>query len=142
MNIQVRYYTRSGNTLKLAEAVAQTVGAQAQPVSEALAERADLVFLGCSYYAFDVDEAVKSFLKRNRENIGAVVCFGTSAMMKSVYRPMKKIAEEVGLCLWPEEFHCRGEFGLLHKGRPNIEDLKNAALFAKKVVEVHEQAEL
>ena len=29
------------------------------------------------------------------------------------------------------EFHCRGQFKNAHKGRPNDEDLANAAAFAK-----------
>ena len=52
MKIAVRYYTRSGNTQKLAEAVAAAVGVEALPVSEPLTEPVDVLFLGCSYYAF------------------------------------------------------------------------------------------
>ena len=55
MNIAVRYYTRSGNTKKLAEAVASAVSAEAKDINEPLIERADILFLGCSYYAFDID---------------------------------------------------------------------------------------
>ncbi len=32
-----------------------------------------------------------------------------------------------------KEFHCKGEFKGLHKGRPNDEDLKAAAEFAKEI---------
>ena len=31
------------------------------------------------------------------------------------------------------EFHCRGEFKGIHKGRPNEEDIKAAAEFARKI---------
>jgi hypothetical protein len=33
-----------------------------------------------------------------------------------------------------EEFYCRGSFGPMHKGKPDAEDLKRAAEFAKKIV--------
>ena len=66
MKIAVRYYTRSGNTRKLAEAVAKAVNTQANDVSVPLTEKADILFLGCSYYAFDVDEAVKSLSPKTR----------------------------------------------------------------------------
>ena len=32
------------------------------------------------------------------------------------------------------EFHCKGEFKGVHKGRPNDEDLKAVAAFAKSIV--------
>lgn len=134
MNIAVRYYTRSGNTKKLAEAVAGAVGAPVKDVSVSLDERADILFLGCSYYAFDVDNAVNEFLKNNKDNIGKIVCFGTSAMMKSMKKPITKVAKELGLTVADEEFHSRGEFGLVHKGRPNEKDLAEAIDFAKKII--------
>ena len=134
MNIAVRYYTRSGNTEKLAGAIAQAVGVQAENVAVPLSEKADVLLLGCSYYAFDVDEAVKGFVLENRDRIGKIVCFGTSAMMKSIYKPMKKVADEAGVQLSAEEFHCRGSFGPMHKGRPDGTDLQNAAAFAKNII--------
>ncbi|MBQ9773252.1 MAG: flavodoxin [Clostridia bacterium] len=134
MNIAIRYYTRSGNTKKLADAVSETVGVPALAVSQPLKERADVLFLGCSYYAFDVDDAVKNFIMENRENIGKIVCFGTSAMMKSMKKPLGKVAQSVGVSLSEREFHCRGSFGVLHKSRPNAKDLAAVAEFAKNSI--------
>lgn len=135
MNIAIRYYTRSGNTKKLAEAISDALGVEALPVSVPLAERVDVLFLGSSYYAFDIDEAVKSFILNNSDRIGRIVCFGTSAMMKSTHKPMQKIAAAAGVPLAEEEFHCRGSFGIANKGRPNADDLKKVAEFAKKMVQ-------
>lgn len=133
MKAAVRYYTRSGNTQKLANAIAEAVGVQAESVAVSLPEKTDVLFLGCSYYAFDVDEAVKDFVLANAEKIGKIVCFGTSAMMKSTKKPLKKVVKEAGVQLADEEFHCRGEFGRMHKGRPDAEDLRKAADFAKAI---------
>ena len=134
MKIAVRYYTRSGNTKKLAEAVAKAVAVEVKDVSVQLEEKADVLFLGCSYYAFDVDEAIKKFIIDNKDNIGKIVCFGTSAMMKSMKKPVKKVADTVGVAVADEEFHCRGEFAKIHKGRPNEKDLADASAFATKVI--------
>lgn len=135
MNIQIRYYTRSGNTKRLAEAIAEGTGAECASVDCALSEKADLLFLGCSYYAFDMDASVKSFLSENKDKIGKIVIFGTSAMMKSMKKPMKKVTNPLGLSLSEEEFHCRGEFKMFFKGKPDEEDLAKAKEFAKKVIE-------
>lgn len=134
MKIAVRYYTRSGNTRKLAEAVAKAVNTQANDVSVPLTEKADILFLGCSYYAFDVDEAVKKFITENKDRIGKIVCVGTSAMMKSMKKPIAKIATPLGIPVAEEEFHCRGEFKMFHKNRPDADDLSRAADFARKMI--------
>ncbi len=31
------------------------------------------------------------------------------------------------------EFHCKGEFKGIHKGRPNAQDIEAAAEFARKI---------
>ena len=134
MKTAVRFYTRSGNTEKLAKAIAETVGVKAESVDIPLDDKADILFLGCSYYAFDVDENVKKFIKENKDKIGKIVCFGTSAMMKSVYKPMKKVAKEYGVEIEKEDFHCHGSFGPVHKGRPNEDDLNNAKKFAERIL--------
>ena len=92
------------------------------------------MFLGSSYYAFDVDEAVKTFILENKEKIGKIVCFGTSAMIGSTQKQVRKVAHEVDVTVAEAEFHCRGTFGPMPKGRPNESDLKNAVEFAKKVI--------
>ncbi len=138
MNIAVRFYTRSGNTEKLAKAVAEAVSVEAKDVTVPLTEKVDILFLGCSYYAFDVDEAVKAFIVKNKDAIGEIVCFGTSAMMKSIKKPVTKVADSVGLPVSSEEFHCRGSFSFANKGRPDENDLKQVAGFARKVAGLQE----
>ncbi|MBQ8740775.1 MAG: flavodoxin [Clostridia bacterium] len=135
MNVAVRYYTRSGNTKKLADAISNAVSTEALDVSVPLTEKVDILFLGCSYYAFDVDEAVKQFILSNKEFIGKIVCFGTSAMMKSMKKPVLKVADTVGVAVANEEFHCRGQFGKVHKGRPNETDIAKISDFARKIIE-------
>lgn len=136
MNIAIRYYTRGGNTEKLAKAVEEAVGVSAKTVSEALEEKADTLLLGCSYYAFDMDPEVKKFLADNKDKIGRIVLFGTSAMIKSMKKPMAKVLKELNanIELANQEFHCPGSFGLMHKGRPNESDLAAVKEFAKQFV--------
>lgn len=133
MKIEIRYYSRSGNTKKLADAVSAALNIEAFDVSIPLKEKVDILFLGCSYYAFDVDEAVKEFIKGNGDKIGKIVCFGTSAMMKSMKKPVSRVANTVNGTVANEEFHCRGKFGVIHKSRPDENDLKAVMEFAKKV---------
>lgn len=133
MKIAVRYYTKSGNTKKLADAIAKAVGVEAKEVSEPLGEPVDILFLGSSVYAAGVDAAVKQFIAVNHANIGILYNFSTAALLSSTYKQVQKLATEHGIKMAEEEFHCRGSFAVMHKGRPNQEDLDAAVAFAKKV---------
>lgn len=133
MKIAVRYYSRGGNTRKLAEAVGKAVGADAEPVTAPLEEDVDVLFLGAAPYAFDVDEEVKSFIRGIRVSVGKAVLFSTSAMVRSIRGYVEKLFADRKIPVADEEFSCRGEFLMLHKGKPNESDLRAAAEFAKKM---------
>ena len=127
MNCAVRYYTKTGNTKRLAEAVAGALGVEALPISEPLSEPVDILFLGNSYYAFSIDSLDKNM-------VGRIANFGSAAMLNSTYKKVKAEADKVGISMVEQEFHCKGEFKGVHKGRPNGEDLAAAAAFAKSLI--------
>ena len=135
MKIAVRYYTKTGNTQRLAEAVAKAVGAEAQPISVPVTETVDILFLGNSYYAFSIDPEVRSFIRGlDKSKIGKIVNFGSAAMLNSTYKKVKAEADKIGIPMDDREFHCKGEFKGIHKGKPDDSDLKAVAEFAKKIV--------
>ena len=135
MKIAVRYYTRTGHTKRLAEAIAEAAGVQAQPISVPVDEPVDILFLGNSYYAFNIDPEVKTFIHSlDGSNVGRIVNFGSAAMLNSTWKKVKTEADQAGVTMDKREFHCKGEFKGLHKGRPNEEDLKAAAEFARSIV--------
>lgn len=136
--IAIRYYTKTGHTKKLASAISEEINIKAEEVSVPLSEKVDILFLGCSYYAFDIDSSVKEFLSKNQEHISAIICFGTSAMMKSMLKPIKKVTKDYGIKILEDEFHCRGQFKIMHKGRPNDSDISAIKLFLKNVLEKYE----
>ena len=135
MKVAVRYYTKSGNTKRLAEAVAKAVGAEALPISTPVTEAVDILFLGNSYYAFSIDPEVRDFVRTlDRSKVGKIDNFGSAAMLNSTWKKVKAEADKVGIAMDEREFHCKGEFKGMHKGRPNEADLKAAAEFAAKIV--------
>ena len=136
MKIAVRYYTKTGNTKRLAEAVADAVGAVALPLTSPVDEPVDVLFLGNSYYAFSIDPEVRNFIRTlDRDQVGKIVNFGTAAMLNSTLKKVKAEAAKVGIPVDDREFHCRGEFKGVHKGRPDKEDMEKAAEFALKIME-------
>jgi flavodoxin len=135
MKAAVRYYTKTGNTKRLAEAVAEAVGTEALPLSAPIEEPVDVLFLGNSYYAFNIDSEVREFIRNlDKNKVGKIVNFGSAAMLNSTYKKVKSEADKAGIPMDIREFHCRGEFKGLHKGRPNAEDMSAAADFAKSII--------
>ena len=135
MKVAVRYYTKTGNTEKLAKAVADAVGVKALPISEPITEPVDILFLGNSYYAFSIDPEVRNFVRSlDSSKVKRIVNFGSAAMLNSTWKKVKAEADQVGIAMDDREFHCKGEFKGLHKGRPNESDLKKAAAFARKII--------
>ena len=93
MKIAIRYYTKTGNTKKLAEAISQVVGAEAKTVDEPLSEDVDILFLGSAVYAAGIDEKVNEFIKSIDVNVGEVVNFSSAALIESTYKQVKKEVE-------------------------------------------------
>lgn len=133
MTYAVRYYTKTGNTKKLAEAIAKELGVEALPISVPVKDAVDYLFLGNSYYAFTIDPEVKAFVASlDKEKVGKIVNFGSAAMLNSTYKKVKGVADKVGIPMDEKEFHCRGEFKGIHKGRPDENDIAAAVRFAKQ----------
>jgi flavodoxin len=138
MTIAVRYLSKSGNTEKVARAIAQAAGVTAQALTEpggsTIEEETDVLFLGAAVYAFGIDEAVTAFIEGLDTRVKKVVVFSTTAVVKSAYPHIKKLLNARGIPLLEQEFNCRGAFTFMHKGRPNAADLEQAASFARSVI--------
>jgi flavodoxin len=138
MTIAVRYLSRTGNTEKVAGAIAQALGVQAQalddPAGYIIEEETNILFLGAAVYAFSIDSLVKAFIQRlDSKLVKKVAVFSTAAAVKSAYPHIKKLLDAKGIPVFDENFHCRGRFKFAYKDRPNAEDLKQAAAFARSI---------
>ena len=134
MKYAVRYYTKTGNTQRLAEAIAAELDIHAYPISKPIDEKVDVLFLGNSYYAFTIDPEVRDFVsKLSKDKVGKIINFGTAAMMKSTYKKVRSVADTVGIPVLDKEFHCKGEFKGMNKGRPDQNDIKAAREFAASI---------
>ena len=127
MKAAIRYYTRGGNTEKLALAISKATGLPAETIDVPLLEDVDILFLGSSVYGFDVDVQVKQFISNIDVKVGKVVNFSTACLVKSTYKQVGKLLAEKNIPLAKEEYYCRGSFGPMHKGRPNQQDLQAAS---------------
>ena len=136
MNIEVRYFSRGGNTQKVAQAIAKAAGVMAKDCSEPVTKKNDLLFLGGSVYGFGLDDTTKSYIKQlNADKVGAVAVFGTSAIVKTGNQEMSKLLTAKGIKVLKQAFYCRGAFTVMHKGHPDEKDLKQAEAFALAAID-------
>lgn len=130
MTFAVRYFTQTGNTKRLAEAIAEELGVEALPIDTPISEKVDVLLLGNSYYAFTIAPEVGAFVSGlSKDKVGKII----AAMMKSTYKKVRSVANTVGIPVLDKEFHCKGEFKGMNKGRPNEDDLKAAKEFARNI---------
>lgn len=136
MKLAIRYYSQTGNTKKMAEGLGDALGIQAVSIDEPITEPVDILFLGNSYYAFSIAPEVREFIQSlDKDMVGRIVNFGSAAMLNSTWGKVKKETDKKGIPLDEEEFHCKGQFKGIHKGRPNQEDVNHLIAFAKQLLE-------
>lgn len=127
---EVRYFSRSGNTKAIAEAIAAAAGVEAKDVSVPLKGNTDVLLIGGALYAGGIAGKLKKFIKTlSPERVKTVVAFSTTADPKGAYVKIKKALDKQGLNVLEKEFHCLGKDA---KGK---EAQEKAAQFAKEVLE-------
>ena len=130
MSVAVRYYSRSGNTKALAEAIAKAAGVEAVSVDSGAAglrEPVDVLFIGGALYAYGLDSHLKAYLKTLKKgDAKKAVVFSTSWLSRHAIDLIRKGLEEAGI---PTE-----EASLYAKNRPGEAELAKAAAFAGQYV--------
>jgi len=134
MQIAVRYFSKTGNTKKLADAIGKVAGVKAETVEVKIDEDVDILFLGSSVYAAGIDPKIKEFIAELSPKVKKVVNFSTAAILKSTYGQVSKLLVEREIQVDEREYHCRGSFSLLHKGHPDAKDISNIEKFTKEIL--------
>ena len=126
MNVAVRYYSRSGNTKAVADAIAEKAGVRAIAVDQKeapLTDSADVLFIGGALYAYGLDSHLKEYLKTLKKgDAKKAVVFSTSRLSRHALDLIRKGLEEAGIAVAGETFYV--------KGKPDDRQLQEAAAFA------------
>lgn len=135
MSVAVRYYSKGGNTKKLADAIAEVCGVEALNTEHHLEEPVDILFLGASVYAYGIADEMRRYIADlDHEKVGKIVVFSTSALAERAYPEVAKAIKDNGIEVDERNFYCRGSFLMMHKGRPNDQDIADAKNFAKNII--------
>ena len=131
MKVQVRYYSRSGNTKILAGKIAQTVNTKAISVDEKesqINEETDILFIGGALYAYGLDKKIKEYISNlDASKINKAVVFSTSWISKHSIDLLKKALKKKGIAVEDKYIY--------YKNKPTDEELKEAEDIAKAKIE-------
>lgn len=134
MKIAIRYFSKTGHMEKMASVVSDVIGVKAETMDIPVIEETDILFLGSAVYMTGIDDKVKEFISTLDSKVKKVICFSSAAILPSSYAQVKALLEKQHITVDEKEFHCRGQFMLLHRGRPNQSDLENLREFIKDVI--------
>ena len=128
MTAAVRYYSRSGNTKAMAEAIAEATNVQAVSVDAAEAridEPVDVLFIGGALYAYGIDSHLKKYISGlDKDCAKKAVVFSTTWISRHSIDLIKNGLREKGIPVEDES--------LYFKGKPSADQLKAAGSFAKR----------
>ena len=131
---EVVYFSRTGNTRKVAEAIADELKVVAKDVKTAgvLPEDA-FIFLGTGCYGATLPGEISSFMQRNRFNGRKIALFTTSGFGSLSERALiEKHLKDRGAVI-THNFKCFGRFLTVKKDHPTPQEIQNARWFARAV---------
>ncbi len=138
MIAKVVYTSKTGNTRKIAEAIAESVGGKAETAESCkITENVDVLFLGGAIYAtynHDFHPSIKQFLSGiDKKKVRKVATFGTYAFASSIDK-LNVLVKNAGLSVLGENFVCKGKFLFFNLRHPSREDVEGAKDFAAKMM--------
>ncbi len=130
MSTAIRYYSRSGNTRALAEAISRATGVPAVSVDREgayLAEPVDVLLIGGALHAYGLDRHLSSYLETlDSKLVKKAVVFSSSWLSKHSITLIKKGLEARGIQVEAEYFYARN--------KPGDAQLKACEAFAERHV--------
>lgn len=95
-NIRIRYYSKTGNTKRVAEYIAKELNLEALSISDSDYDSScGLLFLGGAPYANIMSSKLREYANNlKKENVKAVALFTTSNWSRRTVRALKKILKE------------------------------------------------
>lgn len=130
---QVLYYSRGGNTRKLADAIAEELKAKAADVKGVpLSPGAGIIFMGSGCYGGKPGEDMMRFIEAHDFQGRKVALFGTSSSdAGKEIGVMASALKGKGAAILGS-YNCKGKsFFIFNRGHPSQEDLAGGKTFAQ-----------
>ena len=135
-NVNIIYHSRGGNTMKVADAMAEVCGIEAIDITTPHnITSSDLLFIGMGIYAGKPDPILLDYLDQLPVNsiLGAAL-FSTSATGKDHMALAVNLLEHKGIQVYPRHLNLKGQFLFMNKGKPGDKEIRKAQNFAQEVL--------
>ena len=130
MKTAVRYYSRTGNTKVIAEAIAPVAGCQAESIEVPLEGVTDILFLGGALYWGKIPRTLKEYIKSlSPQQVKYVAVFTTAGILESASEIYKVFLRYHDLKVMKDTYFCNGK--RVYDGKIREETM----LFAEKVMD-------
>lgn len=139
MNIKVMYHTTTGNTRKISQAIASSVGVQAELIEEnaSFETPVDLLFIGDGLYGGKAHKSTIAFIDQlSPDTVKNAAVFGTYGGQPIIGDYIKKLLQDKGINVIDGQFGCKGKaWFFINRKHPDEADLNMAQEFAKTTLE-------
>ena len=130
MKTAVRYYSRTGNTKVIAEAIAPVAGCQAESIEVPLEGVTDILFLGGALYWGKIPRTLKEYIKSlSPQQVKYVAVFTTAGILESASEIYQVFLRYHDLKVMKDTYFCNGK--RVYDGKIKEETM----LFAEKVMD-------
>lgn len=130
MKVAVRYFSRSGNTKLVADAIAKAAGVDAVSVdaaNAALTEPVDLLFIGGALYAYGLDKHLTNYVRSlDGSKVGRAVVFSSAWLSRHALDLLRKELGARGIEVAKKDFFV--------KNKASQAQLDEAKAFAKAML--------
>lgn len=135
---QVLFFSRSGNTRKLADAIAEELGVKAVEVKTAsISPAPGVIFLGSGCYGGMPGEDMTKFIQAHDFTGRKVALFSTSWMNAGKEIEMMSTALKDKGASVIGNYHCKGKAGpIFNRGHPDQADLAGGKKFAQEMAKL------
>ncbi|MHA1143601.1 MAG: flavodoxin family protein [Candidatus Helarchaeota archaeon] len=161
MRALVVYFSKTGNTKKIAQAIHETIEGEKQLVdlseqNSPSIENLDVIFLGSPVWFMKLQKTCKKFLEDLPNGLEATIAVFTTHGVpipehyEGAFKQARKICKKKNLKLFNQLFTCQGKHEMIPElakifpdrveaaktsdTHPDDEDLENARIFAIKVI--------
>jgi flavodoxin len=131
---EVVYFSRTGNTKKVAEAIAAELKVTAKDIKTAgLLPKDAFIFLGTGCYGATLPKEIGAFMQKNSFRGRIIALFTTSAFGSIAERNLieKQLTEKGAIIT--HNYKCFGHFLSMKKEHPTPQELEKAKEFARTV---------
>ena len=137
MKTAVVYYSKTGHSKKIANAIAESFGVQALDLKTSpILDAVDMIFVVGGIYAGANDPRMLTAIRSiNASKVKKAVMITSCVSRKMKQEQARQVLRQNGVEVVTDEYICQGNFLFFGLGHPNQTELNEAVLFARKIAQ-------